>query len=80
MFKHVAGICTLTRYYSIALITHGRILILFGEMQPGFRSLPPLDAASRLKVWVVAESVMQMHCDTKFQENWKTLRIIMKNR
>ena len=59
---------------------------LFAEMQPGFRLLPLLhDAASRLKVWVVAESVTQMYRDTKFQENRKTLcrqgneRIVKKN-
>ena len=95
MFYHVADIFTLTQYYSIALITHGRILILFGEMQPGFRSVPPLhDAASWLKVWVVTVSVadtnvplyIQMYHHAKFQESQKTLWrqgneiIIKKNR
>ena len=60
MFWHVAGICTLTRFYSIALIIHCRILIFTGEMQPGFRSPPPLhDAASSVKVWVITESLVQ---------------------
>ena len=48
MFKHFAGICTLTRYYSIALITHGSIFIAFGETEPDFGSLPPLNDAALL--------------------------------
>ena len=40
MLYHVAGVCTLTRNDSIALITYGRIFIAFGEMEPDLRSLP----------------------------------------
>ena len=48
MLQHVAGVCTLTRNDSIALITYGRIFIAFGEMEPDLRSLPTLHDADLL--------------------------------
>lgn len=45
-------------YYSIALITHSRILISLAGMEPVVRLLPPFhDAAAHLKSWCVAEHV-----------------------
>ena len=48
MLKHVAGVCTLTRNDSIALITYCRIVIAFGEMEPDLRSLLTLHDAALL--------------------------------
>ena len=48
MLYHVAGFCTLTRNYSIALITYSRIFIAFGEMEADLRSLPTRHDAALL--------------------------------